>query len=174
MYNEQLCGQLLLAHFGLTAGSLSAVILLMRTLPVGLNVILSSDWLVVVIGLVQWVGLWERPGWLSTLDTLDRPVRNVAVWGGRKTAEIIKLGWMKQSWLHDPIVSVFMVILPLRVWTVVGILPQSFSGFLLCQLSFCVLCCRHSCYCWWYSQHTNLQTAKTDWLMKTLSLPTMN
>jgi len=25
-------------------------------------VILSSDWLVVVIGLVQGVGLWERPG----------------------------------------------------------------------------------------------------------------
>lgn len=48
-------------------------------IPVGLNVILSSDWPVVVTGLVECVGLWERPGWLSILDTLDRPVRSVAV-----------------------------------------------------------------------------------------------
>lgn len=63
----------------------------------GLKVILSSDWPVVVTGLVQWVGLWERPGWLSILDTLDRPVRNVAVWGGRKKGEKIKRAWTKRS-----------------------------------------------------------------------------
>lgn len=31
-------------------------------IPVGLNVILSSDWPVVDTGLVECVGLWERPG----------------------------------------------------------------------------------------------------------------
>lgn len=53
----------------------------MPYLPGGLKVILNSDWPVVVTVLVQWLGLWECPGWLSMLDTLDRPVRNVAVWG---------------------------------------------------------------------------------------------
>lgn len=72
---------------------------------------------------------------------------------------MIKLGWRK----HSPdrmMSSVFRVILPSKVLTVVEIWPQSFSGFLLCRLSFCVLCCRHSCYCWQYSRNTSLHTAK--------------
>lgn len=144
------------------------------SLPVGLNIILSSDWPIVVIGLVQWVGLWEHPGWLSTLDTLDRPVRNVAVWGeGGGKGWNHKIGLNKtQPWQYDPVISVFMVILPLRVWTVAEIWPQSFSGFLLCQLSFCVLRGCHSCYCWSYNRHRNLQTAKTDsWKHFLCSLP---
>lgn len=54
----------------------------------GLKVILNSDWPVVLLlllvllllGLLESVGLWERPTGLSALDTRDRPVRRVAVW----------------------------------------------------------------------------------------------
>lgn len=61
--------------------------------PQGLKVILSSDWpavqllvlllvlLLLVLGLLECVGLWERPTGLSALETRDRPVRRVAVWG---------------------------------------------------------------------------------------------
>lgn len=57
--------------------------------------------------------------------------------------------------------SVFRVILPLRVWTEVEIWSPRFSEFLLCQVSFCFLCCHRFYYCWWYNQHTSLQTTKT-------------
>lgn len=131
----------------------------LQLLPEGLNVILSSDWPVVVTGLVQWVGLWERPGWLSTLETLDRPVRSVAVWGGKKNIKKVQA----YSWQKDSGGSVSLAVVPSRVWTEVEIWPQSSSGFPLGQLSLCVLCCRHFCYCWWCSQHTNLPPNTESW-----------
>lgn len=129
-------------------------------LPVGLIVILSSDWPVVVAGLEQWVGLGEHPGWLSILETLDRPVRSVAVW--RETEEVedntdLTCDDLPQD---DVIQLAFRVLLPSKVWTAVEIWPRSFSEFPLCRLSFCVLRCHRSCYCWRYSRRTSLHTAE--------------